>query len=334
MPSVERSKGLGAMLRGLFDIATTQIGRRLRDKNVTIAVMGPTGVGKTSFINRASGSDLRVGAGLESMTQDVQRSQPFQLGDYRITLIDTPGFDDTRKTDAEILLQISNHLSMIARERRYLSGVIYMHRITDNRMGGVATRNFRMFMHLCGEQALPNAAIVLNMWNEVNADVGNARRQELLTNEKFFKPAITAGAKAFEHDDTVQSAHRILCHLAQQPPKILLIQQEIVRKHVQIGMTSAGLALLQDLVDKEVKHRDRLQQTQKDIEEAIRQREEGDRVELEEALRELESTYKKLVQQKTSLLPTRSTRSWRPLLLRRLKHRATNVESSPQSLLS
>ena len=30
-------------------------------------------------------------------------SSPFELDGYSITLIDTPGFDDTLKTDAEIL---------------------------------------------------------------------------------------------------------------------------------------------------------------------------------------------------------------------------------------
>lgn len=44
-----------------------------------IAVMGPTGSGKTSFINLVSGSDLRVGRGLQSCTSTVQVAPPFQL---------------------------------------------------------------------------------------------------------------------------------------------------------------------------------------------------------------------------------------------------------------
>ncbi|KAL4253436.1 hypothetical protein AB1N83_012218, partial [Pleurotus pulmonarius] len=46
---------------------------------VLIAVMGATGTGKTTFINMASGSTLRVGSGLMSCTNAVQASRPFPL---------------------------------------------------------------------------------------------------------------------------------------------------------------------------------------------------------------------------------------------------------------
>ena len=37
-----------------------------------------------------------------------------------------------------------------------LSGVIYMHRISDFKMGGISRRNFHMFRSLCGEKTLKN----------------------------------------------------------------------------------------------------------------------------------------------------------------------------------
>ena len=63
------------------------------------------------FINLISGSDLRVGDELTSCTSDVQLARPFELDGRMITLIDTPGFDDTNKSDTDILKLIALFLS-------------------------------------------------------------------------------------------------------------------------------------------------------------------------------------------------------------------------------
>jgi hypothetical protein len=90
--------------------------------------MGATGSGKTTvrtlrnyglnryqihlqFINFASGSDLRVSGGLQSCTNIVQVAQPFMLNNRSVTLIDTPGFDDTTKSDSDILSMIAAFLA-------------------------------------------------------------------------------------------------------------------------------------------------------------------------------------------------------------------------------
>jgi predicted GTPase len=74
--------------------------------------MGTTGSGKTSFINLVSGSDFRIGRGLKSCTKTVQVSKPFELDDRPVILIDTPGFDDTEKSDTDILHIIAEDLAM------------------------------------------------------------------------------------------------------------------------------------------------------------------------------------------------------------------------------
>ena len=59
----------------------------------------------------ASGSDLRVGNSMESCTSDVEVAQEFSLDGQQVILIDTPGFDDTNKSDAEILMLIAAFLA-------------------------------------------------------------------------------------------------------------------------------------------------------------------------------------------------------------------------------
>jgi hypothetical protein len=58
-----------------------------------------------------SGSSLRVGRGLQSCTSVVQAAAPFELDGRRVLLIDTPGFDDTTRSDTDILKMIAHFLS-------------------------------------------------------------------------------------------------------------------------------------------------------------------------------------------------------------------------------
>jgi len=93
-------------------------------------VMGATGSGKTSvsrreasyndqeahpsvaqFINLASRSNLRIGMNLESCTAEVQLADEFTLDGRSVILIDTPGFDDTSKSDTDILKMIAAFLA-------------------------------------------------------------------------------------------------------------------------------------------------------------------------------------------------------------------------------
>jgi hypothetical protein len=59
----------------------------------------------------ASGSHLRVGMSLESRTARVQLGDEFTLDGRPVILIDTPGFDDTNKSDTDILKLIAAFLA-------------------------------------------------------------------------------------------------------------------------------------------------------------------------------------------------------------------------------
>lgn len=67
----------------------------------------------SQFVNLASGSSLRVGKGLESCTNEVQTTLPFELGGKMVTLIDTPGYDDTGMSDTDILKMLALYLASL-----------------------------------------------------------------------------------------------------------------------------------------------------------------------------------------------------------------------------
>lgn len=59
----------------------------------------------------ASHSNLWVGADLGSCTAEVQLADKFTLDGRQVVLIDTPGFDDTTRSDTDILRNIATFLA-------------------------------------------------------------------------------------------------------------------------------------------------------------------------------------------------------------------------------
>ncbi|KIP01790.1 hypothetical protein PHLGIDRAFT_56398, partial [Phlebiopsis gigantea 11061_1 CR5-6] len=203
-------------------------------------VMGATGTGKSTFINLVSGSNLPVGEGLRSCTPEVQTSPPFDLAGHRVTLIDTPGFDDTLKTDTEILKLISTFLANSYRANTKLSGVVYMHRISDFKVGGISRRNFSMFRALCGDSTLKNVVVTTNMWGEVDEARGALREAQLATDPLLFKPVLDRGARMVRHTNTRDSALAIIGHFIGSAPLALQVQREIVDERRAVEKTTAG----------------------------------------------------------------------------------------------
>ncbi|KAF9267985.1 P-loop containing nucleoside triphosphate hydrolase protein [Marasmius fiardii PR-910] len=259
------------------------------EPNTVIAVMGATGSGKTTFINSASGGTLRIGKGLQSCTSTVQLSPTFSLDGRQVTLIDTPGFDDTNKSDADILKMIAAFLASMYEHGQKLAGVIYLHRISDFRMGGISRRNFKMFKELCGESTLKNVVLVTNMWGEVSQDVGEARESELVREDKFFKPVLDKGAQIVRHDNTPETARAILLHLVQNRPLPLRIQTELVDQKKSISETAAGAELNREMMEQIRKHEKEMRELQEEMKAAIKAKDEETRKELEVETKKLQA---------------------------------------------
>lgn len=131
---------------------------------------------------------------------------------------------------------------------------MYMHRISDNKMGGPSRKNFHMLRNLCGDTNLQNVLLVTNMWSGVDPEVGEARERELAGNEKFFKPVLDRGARMLRHDGSQASAHAILRHLVGLEPSTLLVQDEMVNQEKDLAHTTAGAEIMRELKEQTERH--------------------------------------------------------------------------------
>lgn len=96
-----------------------------------------------------------------------------------IYLIDTPGFDDTFNADMDILKNIAVFLSASYQRGARLTGIVYGHRISDNRVTGSSLRNIKMFKELCGNDAYKHMVLSTSMWAKKDHDTAIRRECEL-----------------------------------------------------------------------------------------------------------------------------------------------------------
>ena len=127
-----------------------------------------------------------------------------------VYLIDTPGFDDTNRSDNEVLCEIASWLTASYNAKIRLSGIIYLHRISDVRMQGSAKKNLFMFRKLCGPEALKNVILATTMWDRISETEGKARENELTTTPDFWGWMLSQGSRIHRHTGilTISPANR------------------------------------------------------------------------------------------------------------------------------
>ncbi|KAF9554213.1 hypothetical protein CPC08DRAFT_727323 [Agrocybe pediades] len=226
---------------------------RLHMDDIIIVVMGPTGSGKTNFIDVLSESHgARAREGLRSATSALHIVRLHtDHPDFRdrVVLVDTPGFDDSSKTDYETLEIISKFLAKTYKTHIYLSGLIYLHRIADTRIADVLRRNLHVFNQICGQNAMQNVILVTTMWDEVEFGVGKQREEEI--DERFWGMMKSSGARYMRFQNTSPSAWDIVRAIAQpdRVPVVLALQQELILSRKRLSETSAAQALYAPLPD-------------------------------------------------------------------------------------
>jgi len=174
-----------------------------------------------------------------------------------------------------------------------LIGLIYLHRISDTRVGGTSKRNLRMFQRLCGQDSLKNVVIVTTMWDKVTPEEGLLREQQFKSSDTLFKPLLDGGAVMMRHDGAQQSAYNVIRHLFKMEGTTVQIARELVIEKKGLVDTEAGMELQSELRNALQKHKKDLQI----LEDELRRAKQQHKVEVAAEKRQLEEDTGKLHQQ-------------------------------------
>lgn len=179
------------------------------------------------------------------------------IGREKVLMIDTPGFDDTERSDTEILTEISRLLALQYELGMKLKGVIFLHRITDVRMQGTSMKTLQICRKICGTDALKNVILVTTRWNEVDKALG-ARREEELRSE-FWKFMLDFGSTMMRYHGDQDSAVTIISQLLHKETVVLDLQRELVDQGKKLSDTAAGALVNDDIEKVKAKYEQELQ---------------------------------------------------------------------------
>ncbi|KAL2673961.1 hypothetical protein Neosp_012407 [[Neocosmospora] mangrovei] len=273
----------------------------LREENAKalslIAVMGVTGSGKSNFLQHLMGKGGEkgptVGHTLSSCTQKTEMHE-CRLGNKQVVFFDTPGFDDTYPGDADVLADVAQVLSSSYKNNLKLNGIIYLHRIKDERMTNAIMRNLTMFRNLCGDAAFKNVALVTTFWDELqDRSKGEDREQQLLARGEWWGYMTSRGSKIMRFQNTRESALGIVSKVIDLDIVTLQVQEEMANRGLEVDQTTAGEALNSELAEQRKAFEKALETLHQEKEQAKRDHD----VHLQEIIETMESEKMSLLQE-------------------------------------
>jgi hypothetical protein len=212
-------------------------------------------------------------------------------------LIDTPGFNDTYKSDSDILREIASWLGRAYKHQIKLSGIVYLHSVEEVRFAGSAVKNLRMFKELCGEECLHNVVLATTHWKRENLQVQENREHQLRTKPDKWALMISKGSKVFRQDRGASSAVEIVQHLISRQSKVILtIQRELVDQRKDLDKTAAGKEVNMEREEERKKFEKKLQRIEENFNEAKRAKDGQEQERLRKYHEEVEAKLAKIDQ--------------------------------------
>ncbi|KAI0404434.1 P-loop containing nucleoside triphosphate hydrolase protein [Xylaria palmicola] len=268
--------------------------------DIVVALMGMTGSGKSTLVSLCTDQQVEIGHELHSCTQDV-RTHSFRhpnLPSGWIHLVDTPGFDDTHKSDTEVLRTLAAWLTETYSNGVKLSGILYLHRINQPRMQGSALKNLSLFRSLCGDDALRKVVLVTTMWDITEGDIAESREKQLKGTSKYWGGMVAKGSQVIRHNNTQKSAFALFETFMKGDPKIVLkIQSEMVDSQRPLERTNAGNDIKEMLAEQNAQLKRELQGFESELREALRKKDE----ELAEVMKDLRLEHQQALQEVSTI---------------------------------
>jgi len=170
----------------------------------------------------------------------IAKAYEVTISNITYSLIDTPGFNDSKRSDKEILDHITQYLSNQFKAGELLSGIIYLHPISRIRFQGTDTLQASVFRELCGSERYQNVVLATTHWEDVDLSTAEAREEELFATNDLLGDMIEDGARTWRiaHNNS-KSCRKLIKSFANSKAVALKVQ-----KQVESGAESSAAALL------------------------------------------------------------------------------------------
>ena len=128
-----------------------------------------------------------------------------------------------------------------------LSGILYFHRISDNRVDGTSLKNLHMFEELCGKNAFHKVILTTTMWDEVEEEIGEERERDLKT--KHWRTMLEYNSTTSRFLRTREPAFDLIEPLIEAANNrcSLVLQDELVNMRKSLSATAAGRKLFSEI---------------------------------------------------------------------------------------
>jgi len=223
---------------------------------------------------------------------------------YRVTLngtnfvlVDTPGFDDSDRTDRDILKTLTSWLESSYRAGSKLTGILYLHRISDT----------SMFKSLVGEDSFRNVVLATTFWSALQHDIETAeeREAELQDSDEFWGRMVAKGSDYVRLPTTPTGARQLLRRMAKRKAVPLKIQTEMVDENKSFEETAASDQFHEELRKIKEQHEQERAAQQARFQAEMQEKEEKQRKEEEQRKREFEEKIREQEAEKARLLEER-----------------------------
>ncbi|KAF9042482.1 hypothetical protein BJ165DRAFT_1406125 [Panaeolus papilionaceus] len=223
--------------------------------NWCILILGPTGAGKSSFIESLAGEGQSLGISKDQLAGFTQEVTAYKVKNavvqwnehtWPLYLIDAPGFSDSKISELEIITKVKQWMNDYG--VGVINEVLYLSPITDTRAPGSKRRTIKMIQLLLDNKAFHRVNIVTTMWDRLSNPQAKKRAETNFAQlqDDIWKGLIDRGAKISRYHNNFNSAINILRSIIDSDT---LAYPPLWNSPIKSGHASAPL-LYQELLDR------------------------------------------------------------------------------------